>query len=163
MANSSITVAKRPTIIALNSYIQQREVYTLLSEKAKFLYPKISKHSPYAVENVAVEALGNSIPKEIATVRVAVFYPNQETRIERHPNSDQYLFSLSGTGETRVLFNQNWISDVYGDHTDNSELEKNWHFVARNVWHQSVGRGNRPWALVALHSAKEVEDQYGNP
>ena len=110
----------------------------------------------YSVVPFAVKDFKVAPPELLGSIRIAAFHPNCEMDQERHSNSDQFLYSLAGHGETRVLRAQ-WESDMWGD---GLALEDRWHVVPQNVWHQSIGRGDKPWVMAALHTARKVQDEF---
>ncbi len=158
--NASITPEIRSTIENLEQFFSQPTVLEQLTKTANILLPQISVENPYAFKNIAINILDKNIPEVVGSIRIAVFFPGAKTKIERHPNSKQYLLSILGSGITRVLRDQVWEDDSYGDTLRNSLLETKWHFVEQNIWHQSIALENKPWLLAAIHTATDVEDQY---
>lgn len=158
--NRSITSGIRPVIALLDRFFRRPETLELLQKTSKPLVSNVSETSPYAVVPLPLETFGDSLPDQVGSIRVAAFYPNASTRIERHPNSTQFLFSLEGFGETQVLRNGKWESDTYGTSVEQVSLEASWHLVEQNVWHRSMGQGSIPWVLVAIHTATLVVDEY---
>ncbi|NAS29992.1 hypothetical protein GTQ40_03315 [Flavobacteriaceae bacterium R38] len=159
MQNNSITSKIRPVVVELDNFFSNPSIFKKLTTISKELLPEISAEQPYAVRDVSTREFGENLPGEVGSIRVAVFFPNEETKIERHPNSTQFLFSIDGSGETRVLRDQKWEKDVYGENYEAS-LDSRWHYVEKNAWHQSVAVGNKPWTLVAIHTATDVQDEY---
>lgn len=160
MKGSNKNISITPDIKKLDAFFNSKMQRDKLLEIANKLLPKISEKEPYAVQNIKLSELGENLPDLVGSLRVAVFFPNIETKVERHPNSDQFLFSLSGSGETRVYRNKKWKRDCYGDIITPASIKSRWHFVEKNIWHQSVATGETPWILAAIHTAKEVMDEY---
>ncbi|MBK8063220.1 MAG: hypothetical protein IPK29_03415 [Betaproteobacteria bacterium] len=102
---------------------------------------------------------GAPAPEGIATLRVAVSRAGADTAVERHPNSDQYLFVLDGPVETHVETSGGWRVDRYGEGSV-AVLENRWHLVPRGVWHKSNAPGPRDCTVVALHTAQDVKDEF---
>ena len=95
-SNNSIIPSIRNWVEDLNLFVNESAVNEQMMELVQSLLPKISLENPYAVADLKI-----SFPENIGSIRVAVFYPGVETKVERHPNSRQLLYSLQGTGETR--------------------------------------------------------------
>jgi len=160
MTNNAITYEIRARVQKLDIFCKQPEVFRVLTKVKQNVISKISKDQPYSFETIDTPRFNTIIPDQIGSVRVAAFLPNAITKIERHPNSIQYLFSMQGYGKTKVWRNGQWETDFYGANTKNLSLEKYWHFVGKNTWHQSIASGNIPWVLVAIHTALDVIDEY---
>jgi len=158
--NRSITAEVRPILQELEAYFSQAAVLQLLKERGAPLFGQISVAQPYAVTDIPLIALPKEIPEIIGSIRIAAFFPNVQTKIERHPNSQQLLWSLAGQGITKVFRNDVWEQDSYGKGIENTQEASTWHFVAKNTWHQSIGTGTTPWLLVAIHTANDVMDEY---
>ena len=158
--NRSITAEVRPIIQELEAYFNQATVLQFLKERGVPLFDQISASRPYAVTDIPLTALPKETPEIMGCIRIAVFFPNIQTKIERHPNSQQFLWSFEGQGITKVFRNDIWAEDSYGEGIENTLEASTWHFVAKNTWHQSIGTGTAPWVLVAIHTANEVMDEY---
>ncbi|WP_394747821.1 hypothetical protein [Spongiimicrobium salis] len=158
--NRSLSEEIRPTIAELQAYFDQTDIRNALEASGFPLLKQVSKAEPYAVATMSLEKLPKGMPPMIGSIRIAAFFPEAQTKVERHPNSRQFLWSLSGQGVTRVRRNSVWEEDIYGDAIENDILASTWHFVEANSWHQSIARGSTPWLLVAIHTAREVKDEY---
>ena len=66
---------------------------------------------------------------------------------------------LDGPVETHVETAQGWRIDRYGD-GGAVALEDRWHLVPQAVWHKSNAPGPGDCTVVALHTAREVADEY---
>ena len=158
--NDSIKPHRRAAIAAFHHFVLLPEIAHTIDEMAQELLRQISPEKPLAFAELRFGELNVRPPEGVGTIRIAVFYPGCETGVERHPNSTQFLFSVRGIGETRVLRGEEWEIDRYGTITDAARLEERWHVVEMGVWHHSVAMGQEPWILAALHSADRVEDEY---
>eukprot|EP01138_Halocafeteria_seosinensis_P006106 gb/GECG01006242.1/.p1 GENE.gb/GECG01006242.1/~~gb/GECG01006242.1/.p1 ORF type:complete len:162 (+),score=14.12 gb/GECG01006242.1/:1-486(+) len=156
-SNSSLTSNILPTVEKLNEFVSKSEVLDQLGKISEGLILEISEDQPYAVAEPALNELPTNVPKEIGTIRVAVFHPAVETSVERHVNSDQYLYSIKGSGRTQVERNGQMENDHYGE---GEQLTDRWHYVPMGVWHRSIADSTEPWAVVAFHTARNVEDEY---
>lgn len=159
MPNRSIPRALRPTLQTYRAFIWAPNTARVVEATAENLISGISPDAPYAFATLDLGSLDPKPPPGVGTIRIAVFYPDGETRVERHPNSLQVLYSVRGKGETRVEHDGVWQTDTFGGDID-ERLEDRWHVVEPGQWHQSIARGNEPWVLVTFHSARDVEDEY---
>jgi hypothetical protein len=159
--NQSITAESRGAVEELRRFVERPEVLAVLREAEKRALAALAADpaAPAAVENVVRGQLP-ACAVAIGSVRVAVFREGCDGGPERHPNSTQYLYSLSGRGETRVLTDRGWRIDRYGV---GANLEDRLHLVPEGVWHLSAATPDSRWSVVALHTATEVQDEYELP
>jgi hypothetical protein len=157
--NPSITEQFRSTCQRLQRYVEDPSVQRNLEAAAKSAAQQLVDDPKLAA---GVSPLDFSslppLPDGVASCRVAAMRPGLEFKRERHDNSEQFLFSISGSGETRVLRGDTWEADIYG--TGEPALDSRWHATPRNAWHQSVAHGSDPWILAAFHTATKVHDEY---
>ena len=85
--NCSSTKEALPIIQELDAYCSQAAVCELLKERGTTLFEKIAATQPYAVVDIPLTSLPAGIPKTLGSMRIAAFFPNVQTKIERHPNS----------------------------------------------------------------------------
>jgi hypothetical protein len=77
------------------------------------------------------------------------------TGAERHPNSRQRMFSLSGGGDFQVHDGTRWTSHFLV--TDRrAPLEERWVSIPPNTWHQGVV-GEKDWLVVSFQTAAPGE------
>ena len=108
-----------------------------------------------AVRFVPISLFGDQLPQEVKSCRLSVMRAGTAYKRERHPNADQYVRSLDGSGEIRVLEGENWRIDRLGP----SE-ELMWHCVPAGTWHQPVPSEQSHWYVLAFHTADQVFDEY---
>ena len=160
-SNQSITAAVRPAIEELDRFVASAEVFAAL--RKAWTQAVQSLHSDQALRASAVSvdlsAFGVPIPAQVASIRVVATRDAGGDGIERHANCTQYLYVLDGPLETHVQTAAGWRVDRYGQ-GQAEVLEDRWHVVPPGTWHRSVAPGLSNWGVVALHTARDVEDEY---
>jgi len=94
----------------------------------------------------------------VSSARVFVSRAADTNISERHSNCIQYLFPLDVSVETHVMTTAGWRIDRYGGE-DVAALQSRWHVVPAGVWHRTVAPDVQNWAIVAFHSARQVNDE----
>ena len=159
--NRSITPDERHVVEELDRFAARPEVLAALRRAQADAVKKLQRSPNLPATFVSLEPsdLGGAAPAAIGSIRVAVTRGADGLGVERHANSTQYLFALDGPVETHVETEDGWRVDRYG-RGGPALLEERWHVVPPGVWHKSVAPGQRNWCVVALHSAKDVSDEY---
>jgi mannose-6-phosphate isomerase-like protein (cupin superfamily) len=159
--NASLTPDSLPRIARLNDWALQPAVLAALRAAQAEAVAKLAREPGLRSTFVSLDpgACGAPAPAGIATLRVAVSRAGADTAVERHPNSDQYLFVLDGPVETHVETPAGWRIDRYGEGSV-AVLENRWHLVPQGVWHKSNAPGPHDCTVVALHTAQDVKDEF---
>jgi hypothetical protein len=117
-----------------------------------------------AWEAVPLELYGaGGLPAEIRSSWVFVLRRNVTTGAERHPNSRQRLFSLSGGGDFQVHNGERWTSHrLVSD--PRARLEDRWISIPPDTWHQGVV-GEQDWLVVSFHTvaAEDLVEERPDP
>lgn len=160
-ANPSLTGDAMPFVMRMNAWVQQAPVMAALRAAQFEAAAKLAREPGLRSTFVTLDPAGcGCLPVEgIGTLRVAVSRAGADTAVERHPNSTQYLYVLDGPVETHVETAAGWRVDRYGE-GETAALEDRWHLVPQAVWHKSNAPGPGDCTVVALHSAREVADEY---
>ena len=160
-ANPSLTGDAMPFVMRLNAWVQQAPVMAALRAAQFEAAAKLAREPGLRSTFVTLDPAGCGSPpvEGIGTLRVAVSRAGVDTAVERHPNSTQYLYVLDGPVETHVETAAGWRVDRYGE-GETAALEDCWHLVPQAVWHKSNAPGPGDCTVVALHSAREVADEY---
>ena len=109
---------------------------------------------------IPLSIFGKGIPAAIKSCRVFALRANTPFKTERHPNSHQRVLSIKGTGEVRVLEEENpWTARLRSD--SDAPIEERWATLQENVWHQPVA-GPEGWGVLTFHTAPDGEslDEY---
>ena len=159
--NLSLAAEALVFIRKMNDWIRQAPVMAALRAAQSEVVAKIAREPTLRSTFVTLDpgACGCPAIEGIGTLRVAVSRAGVDTAVERHPNSTQYLYVLDGPVETHVETAQGWRIDRYGE-GDSAALENRWHLVPQAVWHKSNAPGPGNCTVVALHTAREVADEY---
>ncbi len=160
-ANQSLTADAMPFVLRMNAWVQQAPVITALRAAQSEAAAKLAREPGLRSTFITLDPAGcGCAPVEgIGTLRVAVSRAGVDTAVERHPNSTQYLYVLDGPVETHVETAAGWRVDRYGEGRTPA-LEDRWHLVPQAVWHKSNAPGPGDCTVVALHTAREVTDDY---
>lgn len=160
-ANLSLTADALPFVVRMNAWVQQAPVMAALRAAQSEAAAKLSREPGLRSTFVTLDPAGCGGPplEGIGTLRVAVSRAGVDTAVERHPNSTQYLYVLDGPVETHVETSAGWRVDRYGE-GGTSALEDRWHLVPQAVWHKSNAPGPGDCTVVALHTARDVADEF---
>ena len=110
-------------------------------------------------KTVPLSLFENKLPKQINQCRIFILGANTKSKIERHTNSFQRTVTIFGSGDTKVLINNIWVSNIR--RADGKTIEDRWLSVPENTWHQPIS-GKEDWITVAFHTASEgqIVDKY---
>ncbi|MBI3591043.1 MAG: hypothetical protein HY094_06685 [Candidatus Melainabacteria bacterium] len=129
----------------------------------KFLIPLVEearneKCFP-VTKNVPLSLFEQKLPKQINLCRIFILPANTTSKIERHTNSFQRTVTVVGSGETKILNNNIWVSNVRT--ARGKTIEERWLSVPENTWHQPIS-GTEDWITITFHTALENEiiDEY---
>ncbi len=160
-SNASLAPEALPFIRRMDDWVRQPPVTAALlaaqAEAAAKLAREPNLRSTFITLDPA--SCGSPAIEGIGTLRVAVSRAGVDTAVERHPNSTQYLYVLDGPVETHVETAAGWRIDRYGE-PGAAGLENLWHLVPMAAWHKSNAPGPGNCTVVALHTAREVADEY---
>ena len=159
--NPSLAAGDLSFIRKMNDWVLQAPVMAALRAAQSEAAAKLAREPGLRSTFITLDPAGCGSPaiEGIGTLRVAVSRAGVDTAVERHPNSTQYLFVLDGPVETHVETAQGWRVDRYGE-GGAAALEDRWHLVPQAVWHKSNAPGPGDCTVVALHTAREVADEY---
>jgi hypothetical protein len=160
-SNASLSPDALPFVRRMQDWVSQPTVMAALRAAQAEAAAKIAREPNLRSTFVTLDpsACGCPAMEGIGTLRVAVSRAGVDTAVERHPNSTQYLYVLDGPVETHVETAQGWRIDRYGE-GDSAALENRWHLVPQAVWHKSNAPGPGNCTVVALHTARDVADEY---
>jgi hypothetical protein len=106
---------------------------------------------------IPLSLFGSKVPSGVKSCRLFTLRENTAFDREMHPNSNQYVLSLAGSGEIHVRQSRDtWKADRLDSEAE-STLEQRWHSVQAGCWHQPVSTGGKSWTVLAFHSASEQE------
>lgn len=110
-------------------------------------------------KNVSLSLFKKKLPKQINLCRIFVLRANTASKVERHINSFQRTVTILGSGDTKILNNNVWVSNVRT--ADGKTIKDRWLSVPENTWHQPISK-KEDWVTVTFHTARESEiiDEY---
>ncbi len=131
----------------------------------KFLIPLVEearneKYFP-VTKTVLLSLFENKLPKQINLCRIFILGANTKSKIEKHKNSFQRTVTIFGLGDTKVLNNNIWVSNIRK--ADGKTIKDRWLSVLENTWHQPIS-GQEDWITVTFHTASEdqIIDEYND-
>lgn len=110
-------------------------------------------------KNVSFSVFQQKLPKQINLCRIFILPANTKSKTEKHTNSFQRTVTIVGSGETKILNNNIWVSNVRT--ARGKTIEERWLSVPENTWHQPIS-GTEDWITVTFHTAseKDIIDEY---
>ena len=110
-------------------------------------------------KNIPVKEFFSKLPKEVKLCRIFALKANTKSKIERHTNSYQRTLTLYGEGDTKILENNIWKSNIRKSLV--SPAEDRWLSVPENTWHQPIALST-DWITIIFHTASEskIIDEY---
>ncbi len=160
-SNASLSPEALPFIVKMDEWVRQAPVMAALRAAQAEAAARIAREPGLRSTFVTLDPGGCGCPamEGIGTLRVAVSRGGVDTAVERHPNSTQYLYVMDGPVETHVETAAGWRIDRYGQ-AGMTTLKDRWHLVPQAAWHKSNAPGPANCTVVALHTAREVADEY---
>jgi len=156
--NASLTDDTIRVVEALDRLARRQEVQEEFHRAQADGLAQLQRNPDLASAAVSLTSLIDKLPVGVSSARVFVSRASGSNVIERHSDCTQYLYPLDGSVETHVMTTAGWRIDRYGGE-DIPALESRWHVVPAGVWHRTVAPGIQYWAIVAFHSARQVNDE----
>ena len=118
-----------------------------------------NSNSSSITETLPLSVFENKLSKDINLCRLFILKANLKSKIERHRNSHQRTFTCFGEGDTRILENNIWKSNI--SKSLGASIDNRWLSVPENTWHQPIALLN-DWITITFHTASESEiiDEY---
>jgi hypothetical protein len=111
-----------------------------------------------AWEPIPLETFGRGLPQGIRSGWIFILRAGADTGPERHPNSNQRMMTLLGTGDMRVRAGLalTWQSNFLISDPD-APLERRWISIPANTWHRPVVGKDAHWVVVSFHTVLAEE------
>jgi hypothetical protein len=156
--NASLTDDTLRVVEALDRLAGRPEVQAEFHRAQADGVAQLQRNPDLVSAAVPLTSLIDKLPVGVSSARVFVSRAPDTNISERHSNCIQYLFPLDVSVETHVMTTAGWRIDRYGGE-DVAALQSRWHVVPAGVWHRTVAPGVQNWAIVAFHSAHQVNDE----
>ena len=91
---------------------------------------------PSMTETIPLSVFGDKLPNEINLCRLFILKANTKSKIERHTHSYQRTFTLHGEGDTKILVQNIWKSNIRK--SSESLINDKWLSVPENTWHEPI-------------------------
>jgi hypothetical protein len=102
-----------------------------------------------AWEVVALEAFKGALPQAIRSCWIFVIRAGADTGAERHPNSHQRSFSLTGTGKFELFEGSKWRPHPLV--SDGGTIDQQWVSIPPSTWHR-LFVGSEAWGIIYFHT-----------
>lgn len=157
--NVTIDFKEKTILEKLDQIIREPQIINLLISLIE--EAKNEKFFPIT-ENIPLSLFKDKLPRQINLCRIFILPPNTKSKIEKHKNSFQRTVTVFGSGDTKILNNDLWISNV--KRADGKTIEERWLSVPEDTWHQPIS-GKEDWITVTFHTALEsdIVDEYREP
>lgn len=142
--------------IALNN----KFIVPLINKSVSNIKLELSETDSISItKTIPVDRFNGLLPGQIKLCRIFALKANTKSRIERHTNSYQRTLTCFGEGDTKILENNVWKSNIRKGL--GSSIENRWLSVPENTWHQPIALST-DWITITFHTASESEiiDEY---
>ena len=145
---------------SLEEVLNDKFIASLINESVlniRLELPKIDSIS--ITKTIPINKFNGLVPSQFKLCRIFALKANTKSKIERHTNSYQRTFTLCGEGDTKILENNIWKSNIRK--SSGSSAEDRWLSVPENTWHQPIALST-DWITITFHTASESEiiDEY---
>ena len=144
----------------LDGLLKKREIISLITPIISEVKKELEQKKVVSItKNIPVELFGSELPTSINLCRLFILKSNTKSKIERHTNSYQRTYTLYGEGDTKILENNIWKSNIRK--SLGSSIEDRWLSVPENTWHQPISFSD-DWITITFHTTSESEiiDEY---
>jgi hypothetical protein len=145
-----------PDIILLEAAIRSGAVSTHVAEVLERVERQLAAAgTPMEWESIPLAVFDQLLPGAIKSCWVFVIRAGAETGAERHPNSHQRSFSLTGLGEFQLREGGRWTAyPLVSD--PRAPRARRWVSIPQATWHRLfVGGGN--WGMLSFHTVAAEE------
>jgi hypothetical protein len=104
---------------------------------------------------VPLSAFGGRLPESIRSCWIFAIRAGAQTTPERHPNSHQRSFSLTGSGTFDVHERGVWVPHRLVS-TPGTDRERRWVSIPPSTWHRLIV-GPEVWGMVSFHTVTPGE------
>jgi len=155
--SQSVCAEERNTLEKLDGIVAVPAVRSQLAQVAERVGRRLTEEaeSVMAWEPLPLEIYGDALPPVIRSSWIFVLRSGATTGAERHPNSQQRVMSLHGTGDLQTGGPGRWRSHPLVSN-DNAGLLHRWATIPLNVWHQAVVP-SQDWTVVSFHTVAAHE------
>jgi hypothetical protein len=149
-------VVTDPLLPALNELVHTSQAMTTVAETLRRVTRQLEVSGALmAWEVISRDAFGESLSESIRSCWIFVIRAGATTGAERHPNSHQRSFSLSGSGMFELRDGPNWRSHPLGS-AEHANVEQRWVSIPPSTWHR-LFVGSEPWGMLSFHTVDPEE------
>lgn len=146
-----MTNTEDPILRTLDEVVRADPVAAVVSDALKRVVQELdASDSVMAWEVVPLEAFNDALPAAIRSCWIFVIRGGADTGAERHPNSHQRSFSLTGRGTFELFDGQRWRPHPLASAGD-AGMEQRSVSIPQSTWHR-LFVGPQPWGMVSFHT-----------
>jgi hypothetical protein len=146
-----MTSTHDPVLRALDEVVRADAVASVVHDTlARVLQELDASASVMAWEVVPVEAFKCALPQAVRSCWTFVIRAGADTGAERHPNSHQRSFSLTGTGTFELFEGTAWQSHPLVS-SDGASTEQRAVSIPPSTWHR-LFVGSESWGMISFHT-----------
>ncbi len=152
--------AENKLLESLDIALNNKLVVPFINEAISNVTIELTKSNFTSItKNISIDKFNGLLPNQIKLCRIFALKANIKSKVERHTNSPQRTFTYIGEGDTKILENNIWKSNVKKN--VGSSIDDRWLSVPENTWHQPIALSN-DWITITFHTASEDEiiDEY---
>ena len=151
-----MNVAQDPVLPALDAIVHTDAVAAIVGETlARVLRQLGSSDGLMAWEVVPLGTFKDGLPESISSAWNFAIRAGAATGAERHPNSHQRSFSLTGSGTFELCDGAYWRPHALTS-TDYGNVEQRWVSIPPATWHR-LFVGSAPWGMLSFHTVAPEE------
>ena len=153
---TTINLEEKTILEALDHIINDPNIKDSL---APFIEEAKQTKEDFASITVPISLFKDMLPKEINLCRIFVLRAKKASRVEKHTNSFQRTLTIIGSGNTKILNNNTWTSNLRKD--SDKVIENRWLSIPADTWHQPLAE-EEDWITITFHTADadEIIDEY---
>ena len=156
MSAGALTPGRALAIIRdLEKILRAERVLAGLAEPLRALQEQLT--GEWGMRALPLAIFGDTLPPELRSSRVSIFRRGSQSRLERHPNADQFSCILSGALTIHVWEGESgWRARTF---RAAGHAQQRISHVARGIWHHPHCPATEDCQLVAFHTVGVAELQ----
>jgi hypothetical protein len=146
-----VTNTQDPVLGALDAVVRAESTAAVVRDSlARVLQELQASDSVMAWEVVPLEAFKGVLPATIRSCWIFVIRADADTGAERHPNSHQRSFSLTGRGTFELFDGTTWRAHPLVS-ADDASIEQRSVSIPPSTWHRLLV-GADAWGMISFHT-----------
>ena len=151
-----MAVPQDPVLRALNEVVRRGAARATIAEALHRVSEQLQATTALmAWEVVSLDMFRGGLPESIRSCWIFVIRAGAATGAERHPNSHQRSFSLTGSGRFELHVGHDWRAHALSSQEGGSVAER-WLSIPPSTWH-CLFVGPEPWGMLSFHTVAAEE------